>query len=319
MAQELRGPRIAIIGVGKVGAAAAYSIIHRNIASEVLILDVKEDFRNAQIADLCDSTSFGISPRVRAGTWKECGQCDIVVFTAGTNQKAGESRLALLQRNLMVLRTGLEEMKPFKEDTILMMVTNPVDIMTYFALKYSGLPVSQVIGSGTILDTTRLKDCLAQKAEVAPRSVHAYVVGEHGDSQTIAWSNITIGGIPMDQVLPLDIEERSSVAEFIRFKADRLNKVKGETSFGIGGAVSTLCSAILLDERSIHPVSHFQKDYGICFNKPAVVGRHGIQRSLGLQLSDAEQASLEKSAAKLKDIAHSTENPVPLETIVSRL
>lgn len=181
---DFQGPRIAIIGVGKVGAAAAYSIIHRQLASEVLIMDAKEDFQDAQIQDLRDSTSFGISPRVRPGSWKECGQCDIVVFTAGTNQKAGESRLALVGRNLAVIRAGFEQMMPFASDTILLMVTNPVDIMTFFALRYSGLPATQVFGSGTILDTTRLKDAIAQRAGVAPRSVQAYVVGEHGDTQS---------------------------------------------------------------------------------------------------------------------------------------
>lgn len=315
---DFRGPRIAIIGVGKVGAAIAYSLIHRQLAAEVLILDIKEDFQDAQIQDLRDSTSFGISPRVRPATWKECGQADIVVFTAGTNQKPGESRLALVQRNLGVIKAGFDQMKPFKEDAILIMVTNPVDIMTYFALKYSGLPVNQVFGSGTILDTTRLKDTIAQRAEVAPRSVHAYVVGEHGDSQTIAWSNMAIGGIPVDQVLPLDEEEKSAVAEFVRFKADRLNKVKGETSFGIGAVVSNICTSILLDERTILPLSHYQEDYNVCFSKPAVVGRRGIMRSLDLILDEAEQASLDKSIAKLQQVARSTENPAP-EPVVSRL
>lgn len=182
---EFDGPRIAIIGVGKVGAAAAYSIIHRQLASEVLLLDAREDFQDAQVQDLRDSTSFGVSPRVRPGSWQECGQCDIVVFTAGTNQKGGESRLALVERNLAVIRTGFENMKPFASHTILLMVTNPVDIMTYFALRWSGLPATQVFGSGTILDTTRLKDAIAQRAGVAPRSVQAYVVGEHGDSQSM--------------------------------------------------------------------------------------------------------------------------------------
>lgn len=316
---EFRGPRVAIIGVGKVGAAIAYSLIHKSIASEIVLFDIREDFLDAQVQDLRDSTSFGVSPRVRHGTWKECGQCDIVVFTAGTNQKAGESRLALLQRNLMVIKSGFEQMKPFKEDAILIMVTNPVDIMTYFALKYSGLPTNQVFGSGTILDTTRLKDTIAQRAEVSPRSVHAYVVGEHGDSQTIAWSNMAIGGIPVDQVLPLDEQEKSSVAEFIRFKADRLNKVKGETSFGIGAVVSSICTSIVLDERHVLPLSHYQPDHDICFSTPAIIGRSGIVRSLDLELNAAEQASLERSIAKLQDVAHSTEQPVPLETVVSRL
>lgn len=123
---QFQGPRIAIVGVGKVGAAIAYSMIHKQIASEILVLDVREDFQDAQIQDLRDSTSFGISPRVRPGSWQECGQCDIVVFTAGTNQKAGESRLALVQRNLGVIRSSFEKMKPFRKETILLMVTNPV-------------------------------------------------------------------------------------------------------------------------------------------------------------------------------------------------
>ncbi|KAM3430927.1 hypothetical protein MY1884_008971 [Beauveria asiatica] len=314
---DFRGPRIAIIGIGKVGAAVAYSIIHKQIASEVLILDLKEDFQDAQVQDLRDSTSFGISPRVRPGTWKECGQCDIIVFTAGTNQKAGESRLSLLQRNLGVIRGGFEKMSPFKEDAILIMVTNPVDIMTYFAVKYSGLPANQVFGSGTILDTTRLKDTIAQRANVAPRAVHAYVVGEHGDSQTIAWSNMAIGGIPVDQVLPLDIEEKHEIAEFVRFKADRLNKVKGETSFGIGAVISNICTSILLDERHVLPLSHYHSDYGMCFSKPTIVGRRGIVKSLDIILDEDEQASLEKSINKLKTVAYATENPEP--AIASRL
>lgn len=311
------GPRIAIIGIGKVGAAVAYSIIHKQIASELLIFDIKEDFLDAQVQDLRDSTSFGISPRIRAATWKECGQADIIVFTAGTNQKPGESRLALVQRNIGVVRSGFEQMKPFKEDAIIIMVTNPVDVMTYFAQQCSGLPANQVFGSGTILDTTRLKDTIAQRAEVAPRSVHAYVIGEHGDSQTIAWSNMAIGGIPVDQVLPLDSDERSEIAEFVRFKADRLNKVKGETSFGIGAVISNICTAITLDERHVLPISHFHNEHGICFSKPAIVGRRGIVRSLDFALDEAEQASLDKSIAKLKSVVFSTENPA--DSVASRL
>ncbi|KAI1814520.1 l-lactate dehydrogenase [Poronia punctata] len=315
-----QGSRIAIIGAGKVGAAAAYSIIHRQIASEVLLLDIKEDFLDAQVQDLRDSTSFGISPRVKHATWKECGQCDIIVFTGGTNQKGGESRLALVQRNISVIKSGFEQMKPFGENTILVMVTNPVDIMTYFALKYTGLPPHRVFGSGTILDTTRLKDAIAQKAEVAPRSVHGYVIGEHGDSQVIAWSNITIGGIPLDNVLPLEDEEKHELAEFIRFKADRLNRVKGETSFGIGAVLANICSSILLDERNVVPLSHFHADHGICFNKPAILGRAGIIRTLDIPLEENEVASLERSIAKLKGVIVGTESPgVPVTEMSSRL
>lgn len=306
---DFRGPRIAMVGVGKVGAAATYSIIHKQIASEVLIYDINADYLDAQVQDLRDSTSFGISPRVRAATLKECGQCDVIVFTAGTNQKPGESRLALVQRNIGVIRDGFEQMKPFKEDAIIIVVTNPVDVMTYFAVQYSGLPANQVFGSGTVLDTTRLKDTIAQRAEVAPRDVHAYIVGEHGDSQTIAWSNMAIGGIPVDQVMPLNDEERSEIAEFIRFKADRLNKVKGETSWGVGACISNICTSVLLDERHILPISHISEEKGISYNRPALVGRRGIIRSFDLILNETEQASLDKSIAKLQGVVRTTENP----------
>lgn len=136
MASLGQGSRIAIVGAGKVGAACAFSLIHRRIASEILILDMAEEFGDAQIEDLRDATSFDMAPRIRAASWQECGQADVIVFTAGTNQKAGEDRLALLQRNLQVLKNGFMQMQPIREDAVLVMVTNPVDIMTYFALKY---------------------------------------------------------------------------------------------------------------------------------------------------------------------------------------
>lgn len=192
--------------------------------------------------------------------------------------------------------------------------------MTYFALKYSGLPASQVFGSGTILDTTRLKDAIAQEAEIAPRSVHAYIIGEHGDSQTIAWSNMTIGGIPLSQVLTLSPDKTHAITEFVRFKADRLNKIKGETSFGIGAVVSSICGSILLDERNVLPLSHWQEGEGVCFSSPAVLGRGGILRSLEIGLDEGERASLKRSVEKLKEIvmAYSTESAVTLN-VDSRL
>lgn len=196
-----------------------------------------------------------------------------------------------------------------------------VDVMTYFAIKYSELPASQVFGSGTILDTTRLKDAIAQEAEVAPRAVHAYVIGEHGDSQTIAWSNITIGGIPLDQVHPLHSDKRQAVAEFVKFKADRLNKVKGETSFGIGAVVSSICTSILLDERHILPISHYQNDESICFSRPAVLGRKGIVRTLDIPLNETEKTSLQRSVEKLKEIvfAYSSDSAAPPKPANSHL
>lgn len=197
--------KIAILGSGEVGSTIAYSLILNPVAGEILLVDPKEDVRNAQVQDLSDATFHGdTSTMVRAGTHKEAGQCDIVVITAGAAQKKGkfednvivnnirncilissigESRTDLVGRNLKILGSAIEDMKPFREDTIIILVTNPVDILTYYAQKFSGLPKQQVIGSGTFLDSARLRGILAQKCGVAASSIDAYVLGEHGESQ----------------------------------------------------------------------------------------------------------------------------------------
>jgi L-lactate dehydrogenase len=177
---------IAILGCGDVGSTLAYTLILQPICSEVILVDLKKDLLNAQVRDLSDATYRGGSGvKVRAGTHRDAGQADIVVVTAGAKQKTGESRLSLLSRNLHILESIFEAMKPISEHTILLLVANPVDILTYFARKLSGLPESQVLGTGTSLDSARLRGILAEKAEVAPNSIDAYVLGEHGDSQFV--------------------------------------------------------------------------------------------------------------------------------------
>lgn len=200
--------RIAILGSGEVGSTIAYSLILNPVAGEILLVDPKEDVRDAQVQDLSDATFHGnTSTQVRAGTHKEAGQCDIVVITAGAAQKkgkssiqncghwlytdfvTGESRTDLVGRNLKILGSAIEDMKPFRDDTIILLVSNPVDILTYFAQKFSGLPKNQVFGSGTFLDSARLRGILAEKCGVAASSIDAYVLGEHGDSQMVSPSS----------------------------------------------------------------------------------------------------------------------------------
>jgi L-lactate dehydrogenase len=203
MSQKSMTSRIAILGSGEVGSTIAYSLILNPVAGEILLVDPKEEVRDAQVQDLSDATFHGdTSTSVRAGTHKEAGQCDIVIITAGAAQKKGkliasslphiepctdyvlgESRTDLVGRNLKILGSAIEDMKPFREDTIILLVTNPVDILTYFAQKFSGLPKEQVIGSGTFLDSARLRGILSKKCGVAASSIDAYVLGEHGDSQ----------------------------------------------------------------------------------------------------------------------------------------
>lgn len=184
--------RVAIIGAGSVGAAVAYAVLLRHVCSEVVLNDVDEKVCKGQVADLEDG-SFLTNSRVKYGTLKDCGQCDLIVITAGAKQREGETRVQLIDRNHAILKSVINGMKPLKPSAILLLVSNPVDVLAYFAQKLSGLPPNQVFGSGTFLDTARLRRAIAHKVGVADTAVHAYVLGEHGDSQFCAWSSAHIG------------------------------------------------------------------------------------------------------------------------------
>jgi len=296
--------RIAILGAGDVGATIAYSLIMNPVAGDILIVDPKEEVRDAQVQDLSDATFHGnTTTRVRAGTHKEAGQCDIVVITAGAKQKKGESRTDLIGRNKSILESAINDMKPFRDSTVLLLVANPVDVLTYFAQQYSSLPKSQVIGSGTFLDSARLRGILANKAEVAASSIDAYVLGEHGESQFVAWSLASIGGVPLAQAIPSGTSiDRSAIADETKNKATTIIENKGATNYGIGGVAASICKSILFDQRNIRPVSFYQEDLGVCLSVPAVLGRKGVVRSVALPLSDEEKTKLEKSAEALKEV-----------------
>jgi len=300
--------RIAIIGAGEVGSTIAYSLILNPIAGDILLVDPQEEVRNAQVQDLSDATYHGnTTTHVRAGTHKEAGQCDIVVITAGAKQKEGESRTDLIGRNQAILNSVIDDMKPFREDTVLLVVANPVDILTYFAQKYAGLPKSQVIGSGTFLDSARLRGILADKAEVAASSIDAYVLGEHGESQFVAWSHANVGGVLLDEFTESKELDRNAIANETKDKASAIMKSKGSTAFGIGGVAASICKSILFDERAIVPLSHYQEDLGCCLSKPVVLGRKGIMRTVPIPLSDEEQEKMKASAKSLTEIIKDAE------------
>ncbi|KAF1927682.1 L-lactate dehydrogenase [Didymella exigua CBS 183.55] len=295
---------IAIVGAGDVGATIAYSLIMNPVAGDILVIDPQEELRDAQVQDLSDATFHGnTSTRVRAGTHKEAGQCDIIVFTAGAKQKKGESRTDLIGRNKSILQSAIADMQPFASHTILLLVANPVDVITYFAQQYSNLPKSQVIGSGTFLDSARLRGVLAAKAEVAASSVDAYVLGEHGESQFVAWSAASVGGVPLERALPPGTTlDRNGIAEGTKNKATSIIADKGATNYGIGGVAASLCKSILSDQRIIRPVSHYQEDLGVALSLPAVIGRQGLLRTIDVGLDAEEKAKLKRSADALKDV-----------------
>ncbi|KAG9842609.1 L-lactate/malate dehydrogenase, partial [Aureobasidium melanogenum] len=308
MSQKSMTSKIAILGSGEVGSTIAYSLILNPVAGEILLVDPKEDVRDAQVQDLSDATFHGdTSTQVRAGTHKEAGQCDIVVITAGAAQKKGESRTDLVGRNLKILGSAIEDMKPFREDTIILLVTNPVDILTYFAQKFSGLPKHQVIGSGTFLDSARLRGILAQKCGVAASSINAYVLGEHGDSQMVAWSHASVGGVALESAFPDASLDKAAIAEDTKKKAASISDAKGATAYGIGGVTSSICKSILFDECNVRPISHYQDDLNVCLSMPVVIGRKGIVRQIPLKLDDSEKKEFEQSAKSLREIIDDVE------------
>ncbi|KAI4725482.1 L-lactate dehydrogenase [Aureobasidium sp. EXF-10728] len=301
MSQKSMTSRIAILGSGEVGSTIAYSLILNPVAGEILLIDPKEDVRDAQVQDLSDATFHGnTSTQVRAGTHKEAGKCDIVVITAGAAQKKGESRTDLVGRNLKILSSAIDDMKPFREDTIIVLVSNPVDILTYFAQKFSGLPKHQVIGSGTFLDSARLRGILAQKCGVAASSIDAYY-------QKVAWSHASVGGVPLELALPDASIDKSAIAEDTKKKAAAIMESKGATAYGIGGVTSSICKSILFDQCNIRPISSYQDDMNVCLSMPVIISRKGIVRQIPMKLDDSEKKELEQSAKSLREIIDDVE------------
>ncbi|KAH7391890.1 l-lactate dehydrogenase-like protein [Pyrenochaeta sp. MPI-SDFR-AT-0127] len=321
MAQPKLTTSIAILGCGDVGSTLAYTLILQPICSEVILVDLKKELLEAQVRDLSDATYRGGSGvKVRAGTHKDAGQADIVVITAGAKQKIGETRLSLLSRNLHILSSIFDSMAPISPHTILLLVANPVDILTYFARKLSGLPESQVLGTGTSLDSARLRGVLAQKAEVAPNSIDAYVLGEHGDSQFIAWSSATIGTTPLSLAMPDQLTDsfKSEVSTHTRGAAGAIIAAKGCTSYGIGGIAAGICKYILFDSRSVRPLSFYQPELGCCLSMPAVVGRKGIVKPMPIQLDETEKAELESCAKGLRAVIESAEKELSADKELER-
>jgi len=297
----VNGSRVAIIGAGSVGATVAYALLLRKTCSEILLVDVVEDAVRGQVLDLADS-AFLSSTHVRGANFKEAGQCDVVVVTAGAKQRPGESRIELIDRNHKILKSVITEMQPINPNAILLLVANPVDVLTYIAQKLSGLPRKQVFGSGTFLDSSRLRCVLAQELRVSETAVHAYVLGEHGDSQFIAWSSAHVGGIPVLDFPQVQLMSRDAVAKQVSGKALEIIGLKGATAFGIGACVSLLCESIFLNQRHIRPLSVYVEKLGVVLSMPSVLGSQGIEEVFDVPMNDDEREKLAESVKTLKGI-----------------
>ncbi|KAJ0130363.1 Uncharacterized protein HZ326_26530 [Fusarium oxysporum f. sp. albedinis] len=294
--------RIAIVGVGEVGGAVAYNLTLGSIASELLLVDLDLTLRNAQVEDLSDvAYSTGSSTRVRPATLREAAQSDIVVITAASKHTLGQTTTDYTSRNTFMIREVMDAMKPFRSDTILLIVANPVDLLTSIAQEMSGLPKSQVIGSGTSLDTSRLRGMVASRGSVSPSSIGVFVVGVHGDDQVTAWSTATVGAVPISEVQMFSTLDRTRVDSICKHRSQVIIRGKGSAPFGIASITANLCCSILLDKREISAVCHFQPQFDCCLSMPAIIGRKGILSTMLLSLDDQEQAAIAVSAKHLKN------------------
>ncbi|WP_373322959.1 L-lactate dehydrogenase [Desulforamulus aquiferis] len=304
-----RGVKIAIIGLGQVGASTAFAIMASGIASELVLIDINREKAEGEAMDLGDAAAFTKPINVYEGTYADCQGAQIVIFTAGANQKPGETRLDLMEKNVTILKQAMPQLVKYCEKSILIMVTNPVDVLTYIALKTSELPPNQVFGSGTVLDTSRFKAALAQHCQVDPRNVHTYIVGEHGDSEVALWSSANIAGVSLDdffQLRGLAPLNREQLAEQVKTAAYEIIQRKGATYYAVALSIKRICEAVLRDENSILTVSGLVKgSYGIedcCLSLPCIVNGLGRAETVVLPLSVEEEDALRRSAKLLKDI-----------------
>lgn len=299
--------KITIIGAGSVGATAAFAMVARDVASEITLVDAHSEKAVGEAMDLEHGMQFAPGSKVSfCDDFGECGAADIVIITAGAAQKPGETRLDLVNKNAAIFKKVIPEIAATAPDAIIMVVTNPVDIMTHFAIEYSGFPVSQVFGTGTTLDSARFRYLLGRHFGVNPSSVHAYIIGEHGDTEFPVWSRAEIGGTNLAGLEGYDPVAMEDIFRRTKNAAYEIISRKGATYYAVGLVVAELCEAVLRDKNQVFPVSTMIDDYygesGICLSVPAVLGRGGITRKIKITLDPDEQAALHRSASVLREI-----------------
>lgn len=304
-----RKDAVAIVGMGAVGATTAYALMNAGATSEIILIDRNQDKVTGEVMDLNHGSSFVPPVRIRGGSYEDCKDAGIAIITAGIRQKPGESRLDLLGRNLEVMKGIIPSITENNPDCIILMVSNPVDAMTYAALKISGFPPGRVIGSGTLLDTSRFRSLLSDHCRVAAQNVHAYIIGEHGDSEVAAWSATNVAGMPFEMFCRgcpcgCTLVEKDDIFQSVKNAAYEIIEKKGATFYAIGLAVRRIVQAILRNENVILTVSSLMDgQYGVqdvCVSLPSVVDENGVSRVLELALSEEESGKFRESAEILR-------------------
>ena len=302
--------KVTIVGAGSVGATFAYALAQSGLADEIVLLDKNEDLARGQALDLAHGEPFFPSVSIRVGDPSDYGDANLIVITAGAAQRPGETRLQLLGRNAAIVRSIVTDVAEQNSRAIILMVTNPVDVMTHVAIQTLGGDRGRVFGSGTVLDSSRFHYFLSRLCRVDVHNVHGYILGEHGDSEFAAWSMTNVAGIPIDQFCPADgqspirPEELQKIEQNVRDSAYHIIDYKGATCYAVGLALVRIAAAVLRGESRVLTVStELEGEFGlhdVCLSVPSIVSTRGVERVVDCKLSNDEMASLQSSAAILK-------------------
>ena len=312
MSKQVDTRKAAMIGCGFVGSASAFALMQSGLFSELVLIDANHDKAEGEAMDIAHGLPFAGQMKIYAGDYDDIVDAAVIIVTAGAAQKPGETRLDLVNKNVNIFKSIIPEIAKRNYKGILLIVANPVDILTYTAVKLSGLPENRVIGSGTVLDTARLKYALGEHLEVDSRSVHSFIIGEHGDGEIVAWSSTNVSGIPVNDFCELrghfnHEEAMHRIADDVKNSAYDIIEKKGATYYGIAMSVKRICECIMRDEKSILPISSMMHgEYGIsdiCLSMPTVVGREGVETRVPIQLNEQEESALSASAEQLSKVA----------------
>lgn len=304
--------KVGIVGAGSVGAATAFALMMRGVARKITLVDVDSKKAFAEATDIAHAAPFAYANKIKSGDFEDLCGCEVVIVTAGANQKKGETRTDLLERNVKIFSDIIPKVVENAPSSTLVIATNPVDVMTEVALKLSGFPISRVIGSGTILDTARFRTDLGYHLGVSPKSLHANVLGEHGDSEVLCWSNGDGGTIPLNDLAeslnkPLTEDVKNRIDDDVRNAAYKIIDGKGATFYGIAGGLCRICQAISTNEYAILTVSTHHKEIlgtkDVSISMPTIIGKRGVHNVLYPKLSNEETKALKQSIEKMKNLS----------------
>jgi L-lactate dehydrogenase len=308
-AKENAHARIALVGTGNVGSTFAYALLLAGWASEIVLIDLNRARAEGEAMDLNHAMPFAHPTRIWAGDYADCSGAAVTVIAAGANSKPGETRLDLADRNAKIFGDIVPRIAQHNPDGILLIATNPVDVLTYAAWKQSGLPAQRVIGSGTVLDTARFRYLLSQHFGVDARSVHAWIIGEHGDSEVPVWSSANVAGMRLEDFsqqsgIAFDSAAMQRIFTETRDAAYRIIERKGATYYAVAAGLMRIVQAVLRDQNTVLPVSNLVEGFcdirDVCLSLPAIVNRNGVQRMLQIELDESETKALQHSADVLK-------------------